>query len=282
MQHKPRRLGPLIVPVLLVAICARAAGAALGADEIIKQHLQSLGSPEARTAKSRVVEGSAIYKLLVGGSGQIQGKAVLVSEKQKLHLLLKVNANEYRGEQFICDGERTNVAGTYADKTRSEFGEFVRTQDVMLREGLLGGVLSTAWPMLDADVRKAKVNYEGEKRVENRQLQVLRYRPKKATDLIIFLYFDPETFRHVMTSYELTIRPTVVSEIKNARQQEIRYRIEERFGDFKVVDGLTLPSHYDLRFTEELQNGFTKSLEWDVTTTRVLNNVSLDPRNFQF
>ena len=44
----------------------------------------------------------------------------------------------------------------------------------------------------------------------------------------------------------------------------------------------TLPSHYDLRFTEELQNGFTKSLEWDVTTTRVLNNVSLDPRNFQF
>jgi len=96
------------------------------------------------------------------------------------------------------------------------------------------------------------------------------------------LYFDPETFRHVMTSYELTIRPTVVSEIENARQQETRYRIEERFGDFKVVDGLTLPSHYDLRFTEELQNGFTKSLEWDVTTTRVLNNVSLDPRNFQF
>jgi hypothetical protein len=54
------------------------------------------------------------------------------------------------------------------------------------------------------------------------------------------------------------------------------------FGDFRTVDGLTLPSHYDLRFTEELQNGFTKSLEWDITTTRVLNKVSLDPRNFQF
>lgn len=282
MLRRKTQLALMILPILGLVVCSTAAAVSRSADEIVKQHLQSLGSPEARTAKSRVVEGSAIYKLLVGGSGQIQGKAVLVSERQKLHLLLKVNANEYRGEQFICDGERTNVAGTYADKTRSEFGEFVRTQDVMLREGLLGGVLSTAWPMLDADVRKAKVNYEGEKRVENRQLQVLRYRPKKATDLIIFLYFDPETFRHVMTSYELTIRPTVVSEIKNARQQEIRYRIEERFGDFKVVDGLTLPSHYDLRFTEELQNGFTKSLEWDVTTTRVLNNVSLDPRNFQF
>src|SRR5207244_11610373 len=119
--------------VTISAWCARME---LSGSETIKQTLQSLASAEARTAKSRVVEGSAIYKLLVGGSGQIQGKAVLVSEKQKLHLLLKVNANEYRGEQFICDGERTNVAGTYADKTRSEFGEFVRTQDVMLREGL--------------------------------------------------------------------------------------------------------------------------------------------------
>lgn len=152
----------------------------------------------------------------------------------------------------------------------------------MLREGLLGGVLSTAWPMLDLDARKAKVGYEGEKKIDNRQLLTLSYRPMKATDLLIFLYFDPETFRHVMTSYELTIRPTIVAEIANARQQESRYRIEERFGDFRTVDGLTLPSHYDLRFTEELQNGFTKSLEWDITTTRVLNNVSLDPRNFQF
>lgn len=166
--------------MLGLVVCSTAAAVSRSADEIVKQHLQSVGSPEARAAKSRVVEASAIYKLLVGGSGQIQGKAVLVSEQKKLHLLLKVNANEYRGEQFICDGERTNVAGSYSDKTRSEFGEFVRTQDVMLREGLLGGVLSAAWPMLDADVRKAKVNYEGEKRVENRQLQVLRYRPKKA------------------------------------------------------------------------------------------------------
>jgi len=277
------RLALMILPMLGLAVCSTAAGVSRSADEIVKQHLQSLGSPEARAAKSRVVEASATYKLLVGGSGQIQGKAVLVSEEKKLHLLLKVNANEYRGEQFICDGERTNVAGTYADKTRSEFGEFVRTQDVMLREGLLGGVLSTAWPMLNLDARKAKVGYEGEKKIDNRQLLTLSYRPKKATDLLIFLYFDPETFRHVMTSYELTIHPTIVApETANPRQQETRYRIEERFSDFKVVDGLTLPSHYDLRFTQELQNGFTKSLEWDITTTRVLNNVSLDPRNFQF
>lgn len=117
----------MILPMLGLGVRSTVAGVSRSADEIIKHHLQSLGSSEARAAKSRVVEASAIYKLLVGGCGQIQGKAVLVSEEKKLHVLLKVNANEYRGEQFICDGERTNVAGTYADKTRSEFGEFVRT-----------------------------------------------------------------------------------------------------------------------------------------------------------
>jgi hypothetical protein len=81
------------------------------------------------------------------------------------------------------------VAGTYADKTRSEFGEFVRTQDVILREGLLGGVLSTAWPMLDLDARKAKVGYEGKKKIDNRQLLTLSYRPMKATDLPDFPIF---------------------------------------------------------------------------------------------
>jgi hypothetical protein len=86
----------------------------------------------------------------------------------------------------------------------------------------------------------------------------------------------------VLTIYELAIRPSMATETLNPRQEQNRYRIEERFNDFKSVDGLTLPSKYDLRFTEELQNGFTQSLEWDITTTRIENNISLDPRNFQF
>jgi hypothetical protein len=97
MGRKPQ-LALMLLPMLGLVVCSTAAAVSRSADEIVKQHLQSVGSPEARAAKSRVVEASAIYKLLVGGSGQIQGKAVLVSEQKKLHLLLKVNANEYRGE----------------------------------------------------------------------------------------------------------------------------------------------------------------------------------------
>jgi hypothetical protein len=60
-----------------------------------------------------------------------------------------------------------------------------------------------------------------------------------------------------------------------------RYEIEERFSDFKTADGLTVPSHYDLRFTEEMETGFTKSVEWEVKATDIVNNLSIDARSFQ-
>jgi hypothetical protein len=85
-----------------------------------------------------------------------------------------------------------------------------------------------------------------------------------------------------MTTYQMSIQAGIgAGEIQSARQQETRYRIEERFSEFQNSDGLTLPFHYELRFTKELQNGSTKLLEWDVAVSRVLNNVSLDPQNFQ-
>ena len=111
----------------------------------------------------------------------------------------------------------------------------------------------------------------------------------------ITLYFEPETFRHVMTIYKASVHAGIGSTVPgqaspgdlsggtdslSARQQQTRYRIEERFSDFKPYDGLTLPSHYDLRFTGEYSNGFTKTVDWDVTAIRVLNNVTLDPKNF--
>jgi hypothetical protein len=267
-------------------------------EQVLQRHLQSIGTPEARAAvKSRVMEATAAYRILVGGSGEIVGKSVMASEDHKFQLLLKINALQYHGEKFIRDGDKTFVAGTYDDGTRSEFGQFLRSEDFALREGLLGGVLSTGWPLLDLGSRKAKLHYDGLKKVEGSELHAVSYQPKGGSDLDITLYFEPETFRHVMTVYKASVHAGIGTpnseagmsapdigagpEVASARQQQTRYRIEERFSEFKTVDGLVLPSHYDLRFQEELQNGFTKLVEWDVTTTRVLSNVTLDPRNFQ-
>ena len=270
-------------------------------EEVLRRHLDSIGTAAARAAaKSRVVEGTASYQVLVGGSGVIHGNAVMVSEGRRLQLRLKIVASRYNGEKFLSDGDKTFVEGTYEDHSRSELGQFLRGEDFALREGLLGGALSTAWPLLDLDARKGKLKYEGRKKVDGTELEVVSYHPKKNTDMDITLYFEPETFRHVRTVYSVSQAPGLAppqalavtdqgpgvtaagsSDIDSARRQQTRYRIEERFGDFKLADGLTLPSHYELRFTEELAGGFTKSVEWQVNTTRVLNNVTLDPRNFQ-
>jgi hypothetical protein len=285
------RMKPSLAATLFVFTVALAnAQEKLTAEDILRHHLDSIGTASTRAAtKSRVVEGTASYRVLVGGSGQIDGKAVIVSEGRKLHMLLKIGAQQYRGEQFLCDGDKTSVTGTYSDKSRSEFGQFLRAEDLPIREGLLGGALSTAWPLLDLDSRKGKLRYQGLKKVDGIELHAVSYQPRKGTDLDTTLLFEPDTFRHVRTIYTVSLSAGLgmaasgdrASETASASQQQTRYRIEEKFSDFKISDSLTLPHHYDLRFQEELQNGFTKQVEWEVSATRVLNNISVDPRNFQ-
>jgi len=121
----------------------------------------------------------------------------------------------------------------------------------------------------------------------------LRYKPKKGSDQEIDLFFDQETFRHVLTVYKLTIQPTLSRGVTyqgqqvesgdevQSRQSETRYRVEERFSDFKTADGLTLPMHYNLHFSRELQSGATSVYDWDVTIANIVDNAQLDPRNFQ-
>ena len=253
-------------------------------EELLQKHLDSIGTSEARNAaKSRVLQGTAVYRLITGGSGAITGKSVMVSEADKFQLLLKVNAIKYHGEKFVRNGGKTFVYGTYDDATRSEFGSFLRSQDFPLREGLLGGVLSTGWPLLDLNSHGAKLHFDGQKKVNGVDMLAASYHPKKGSDLDVTLYFDPTTFRHVMTLYT-TSRAGGIGfggEQDSARRNEARYRIEERFSDFKTVDGITLPFRYDIRYQLELQNGFTKLVEWDVTADNIQSNISLDPRNFE-
>jgi len=252
-------------------------------EEVVAKSLDAIGSATARKdLKSRAIQGRVTYRILVGGSGAINGKFVFASEGQKSDYLFKINANGFLGEQFIYDGSKASVAGTYPDKSRSEFGNFILVQDAPIRENLLGGVWSTGWPLLDLDGRKAKVHSEGIKKIDGRELIALRYQPRKNTDLEIFLYFDPQTYQHVMTTYRMTISATIGmhGETSSARTNEARYRLEEHFSDFQVVDGLTLPTHYDLRYTFEGLSGHTKSIEWDVKATDIMNNRSIDPSAF--
>ncbi|HVO80159.1 MAG TPA: hypothetical protein VMT28_05480 [Terriglobales bacterium] len=280
-------------------------------EDILSGYLASIGNPAARSAvKSRVVEGTTQFNVLTGGAGKAtDGTSAIVSDGRKVQLMMKFPNSNYHGERFICDGNKVSVATATDAQTRSNFGNFVYIQDIVLREGLLGGELSTAWPLLDLEQRKAKLSYEGLKTIDGKQLHEVKYKPKKGQDVEIYLYFDPESYHHVLTVYKLSIRPQLaqggqqnplaVPELGGGRgssplqgtvspdaaqagaQQETRYTVEERFSEFKAADGLTLPNHYTIHFMQEPQGGNTTILDWDTSANRILENVTLDPRNFQ-
>ena len=272
-------------------------------EDVVARHLDSIGTAAARAGvKSRIVQGTSLFRIQVGGGGELQGTSALVSEGQKSVLMIKFNNTEYRGEQFVTDGDKVSAAATTANHKWSDFGEFVRAQDEIVREGLLGGELTTAWALLHLPENKAKLTFDGEKKADGRPAYQLSYHSKKRDDLTIHLYFDPQTFQHIMTTYSITLasglggfspslsdqsglttssNPGGADITQSSKQKETRYTIEERFSDFKTSEGLTLPSKYSIHFTEELQDGTTKVYEWDLTADEISNNRPLDARNFQ-
>lgn len=292
---------------------AMAANAPASAEELISQHLDSIASPAVRAGlKNRVVQGPVEYRILVGGAGTLEGKAVLVSEGDKLQFMMKLQNNLYHGEQFIFDGNKDKVAFSTAQLSRSPVGNFVFVQDAVIREGLIGGTLSTAWPLLDLDGRKAKLSFEGLKKIDGEEVYALRYQPHKRSDLEITLYFDPQTYRHVETIYKYTTsesfanfapstevgvpgtpasaggsatptntRTGGTAETAAARQVPNRYVLQEKFSDFKTIDGVTLPTHEDMQFMQQLQNGRTILWDWDLKGLDIANNPGVSAANFE-
>lgn len=258
---------------------------------LVKQHLSSIGSDQARTAaKTRAVEGTVQFTLVNRGSGTQDGKQVLISEGSKLVALLKLPNPSYHGERFVCDGDKLEVAyikpGVY-----STFGAFVNVHQEILKDGLFGGVLSTGWALTRLEESHSKLQDQGLKKIDGKELRRVQYSPAKHSDLEIYLYFDPQSGRHVMTSYSLTVSPQMGRTVQsNARQDFSRYYLEERFDDFKESDGLQLPTHWVIEFTSDvpvnpgratLGQAQASVSRFDVKVTNISNNATLDPKNFE-
>ena len=291
-------------------------------EDLIKQHLSSIGTEQARTAvKTRVVEGGARFRVLSGGNrdqsgsifapegGELQGKNVFVSEGNSTVVLLKFPNPSYHGERFVAANNKSLIAevspGRYSD-----FGDFIRVHDEILTEGLWGGVLSTGWPLAHLEDRGAKLRYKGFKKIDGKEFYVVGYLPAQHSDLDIDLYFEPQTFRHILTTYSLTISPQIArTELASARQQPTLYLLEEQFMDFQRSDDLLLPARWIVRFTETIprrtsqiippnmngRGGLPRpldlsspppdvkpfSIEFNVVRNSISHNVQLDPKNFE-
>lgn len=248
--------------------------------QVVAKHLDSIGSAEARAAvKSRVILGTALATARIGGSGQAEGQAVLASQGEKSLVGMAFTVPNYPHEKMGFDGKKLTVA-ELTPGTRSELGRFFMAHEMPFREGLLGGTLSTAWPLLDMTSRKASLKYEGTKKLQGQKMYVLRYETKNDSGLKTRLYFDAETFRHVRTEYEFRIiqqmseRPGVTQ-----KQGDSITKLVEEFSDFKTVSGLTLPHSYKLQLSVETL-GRRILQDWTISASQFVANRALSDKEF--
>jgi len=278
----------LAVFVALVAMFSfGAAKDEFQAGEFVKQHLNSIGTEPARAAvKNRLAQGALTFQYL-NVAGIVNGTLQFVSEGDKFVSVLKIPSPDYWGEQFTSDGKKTAVKqakpGIY-----SALGRFVFEHNEVLTEGLWGGTLSTAWALSHLDERHARLQDQGLKKVDGRELHRVDYVPKKSSDLLIELYFEPDTFRHVMTVYSYHVMARAGGgPMASAGQEERHFRLEERFADFKNIDNLTLPGRWTIQFTSgggsrNIGPGSTSSIsQFEVTEAKMSHNISVDPKNFE-
>jgi hypothetical protein len=238
--------------------------------DILSRHLASIGTAGARAAaKSRTVRASVRMTNLVGGNGTMEGSGLLVSLGNRFSIAMKFPDPNYPGEQFVFDGSKTKV-GLIGPAKRSRLGDFLFLHDQILREGLFGGAMLTSWPLLDSHVNQARLKYNGLKKIDGRDLHELSYSPKKGDrDMLTYLYFEPDTFRHVKTVYIYEVDPSF-GHNQLTHGTFTRYRIEEDFTDFKTVDGVTLPSLWKVRYSATTDT--TLMSEWQIQAESITDN----------
>lgn len=258
-----------------------AAGDKMKPEEVVAKHLESIGTAEARAAmKSATIIGDSKVTFFGTGGGFAEGISVLASEGDKYLVAMKFNNPAYPFEKIGFDGDEFSV-GYIKPGKRSALGDFLRTNQTTFKRGLLSGVLSSSWELLNFDGKDAKLKYAGLKKIDDKQLHKLEYNPKKGSDLNISLYFDADTFRHVRTEYTRVISANQGATIDtSAEQSEVRYKLVEEFSDFSEENKLTMPHTYRI-YMEILGRTGTTSYEWMMNFKKFNFNEPIDVKEFR-
>ena len=98
----------IAIMLFICAVPSRAADFSRS-EEILAHHLDAIATGRTRTGfKARVVEGTAIYKILAGGTGSIEGKGVVASETNRTRFLFKVVGTLVMGNSlFVTEAALT-------------------------------------------------------------------------------------------------------------------------------------------------------------------------------
>jgi len=282
-------------------------------EEVAIAHLKSIGDPELLAKiKNRGMSGQSSVEFIQGGVGTLAGQCMVLSSGRNLSIILKYGGTDYPGEYFAYDGTDVEVT-TISAGQRSPLGDFIFRYKGLMKEGLLGGIWSLGWPLLDIEERAPSLKYASAK-VDGRDLHEIDYAPQGGLNNIkVKLFFEPDTFRHVRTEYMLNVQGeqalqaglTVTQGVPNSaglpagqrggpitRDAGILdpiansyYRLVEKFDNFKEIKfkdpngtetgSLVLPQSYSLEYSVEGQ-GSSFLGHWNLLADQWMQNGKID------
>jgi len=276
-------IGSLLLATSLCIVAPATPDKKPTAAEIVTKHLESIGSAEARSRVHGIrVKGLCTLTVRSGGLGAAQGEVLMASEGDK-NLLKMVFQSEENPTWFKFDGDKASVS-QFRPGRRTSLENFFAAYEGIIKEGLVGGTLSEAWPLLKLDAKNPKLESSGTKEVDGKNLLVLKYTPHKGSDMKILLFFESDTFRHVRTEYSQTIYPTDqqripggrgLPSVTEARSSPARINVSETFSNFKDEQGLSLPHTY--KFELSIQSDIRPALiDWVFELSDFKFNVPFD------
>ena len=236
--------------------------------QLVSLHLDAIGPADARTVtKSRLFRGEGVWRVFKGGAALLPAIVFEASDGDSISLRFDTGGNPtYYGEHLIYDGKNVRIFQGFPGG-RSPLGEYLMNNKVLLREGLLGGVTSTAWTLLHPEASGAKLKYAGLRKVEGRQLHCLDYKARKGGGPEkIQLFFEPDTYRHVLTRYSNAVYGRAATTT-----------VTETFSNFQEVDGLTLPTRWKIHYNS--RSGIVA--EWEFVFKNVVHNQPIDPSLYE-
>jgi hypothetical protein len=297
MQHFTNTRAYLVIASFVFLLLGAAPLSALPDEkmnpkDLIAKHLEAIGTAQARSAiTSRLTLGTCKVYMKGGGTNGGDGRVVLASEGVKNLIGLVFGYTEYPHEKFGYDGKEVSISYLKPGQ-RSSWGTFILTNNQIFAQGLFGGALSSAWPLFDPEVRQAKLEFGGTKKIEGKEAYILRYFPQKGADVKIAMFFDKESFRHIRTEYTRVIEsrmggvaPTATDRVGDQRgtassqQLETRYTLFEDFKDFKDESGLMLPHSYKIELWIDGPAGSARN-RWELTLTQFGFNQKFDEGAF--
>jgi hypothetical protein len=270
-------------------------------EQLVTEHLKSIGESDALSqAKSINALGTAEVNFVLGmqdymditGHARFTGTSMLVSQGSQIGISMKFPDNNYPGEYFAYDGKSVTV-GNFKPGQKSPIAEFLHQYNKILKNGILGGVYSKSWPLLD--IKRNRPNMKVRKiKIGGVEVYELEYRPRdNHGDMKIRMFFDIETYWHLSTEYVVQItndssrmasssifgddgiNDMAIGNIAG----ETYYTLTESFGDFKKIGALTLPQSYTLNYSISSPNRSGFSAQWKINVQETELDTPDIPKN---